>query len=198
MLEVIDLNFDYQDNPLLNRVIFSLPPGGMLHLRGVNGSGKTTLLQLIAGLYRPAEGEIRFSGQNIHQDLPAYHQQLCFIGHKPGINLSLTLRENYLFDPHYQEGTIDEFASIFKLAPYLDTPCGLLSAGQRRLVALLRLWTSTAKLWLLDEPLVALDDHALGLIISKVDNHREQGGSVLLTSHQKLPLNTRSYQEYCL
>ena len=65
MLDVINLNFDYQDQPLLNNVAFHLPFGGLLHLRGANGAGKTTLLKLIAGLYRPAHGEIQCSGQNI-------------------------------------------------------------------------------------------------------------------------------------
>jgi heme exporter protein A len=53
-------------------------------------------------------------------------------------------------------------------------------------------------LWLLDEPLVALDDSALELIMAKIALHREQGGAVLLTSHQKLPLDPSDYQEYCL
>ena len=94
MLDVNNLNFDYQDQPLLNKVAFHLPAGGLLRLRGANGAGKTTLLKLIAGLYRPAQGEILWSGQNIHSDLAAFQRQLCFIGHKTGINPGLTLREN--------------------------------------------------------------------------------------------------------
>jgi heme exporter protein A len=198
MLDVIDLNFDYQEQPLLNKVALHVPVGGLLHLKGANGAGKTTLLKLIAGLYRPEQGEIRFSGQEIHQDLSAYQRQLCFVGHKTGINLSLTLRENCFFDLHYQENPIAELVSMFQLEHHLDSPCGLLSAGQRRQVGLLRLWMSDAKLWLLDEPLVALDDAALELIMAKIGSHREQGGAVLLTSHQKLPLNPSEYQEYCL
>lgn len=198
MLDLIDLSFDYQDQPLLNKVSFHLPVGGLLHLRGVNGAGKTTLLKLIAGLYRPAQGEIHFFKQDIHQDLAAYQRQLCFVGHKTGINPNLTLRENCRFDLHYHENDIDELAAIFKLEHYLDSPSGLLSAGQRRQVGLLRLWMSEAKLWLLDEPLVALDDRALELIMAKIDMHRKQGGAVLLTSHQKLPLHESDYQEHCL
>lgn len=62
MLDVINLDFDYQDQPLLDKVSFHLPAGGLLHLRGRNGAGKTTLLKLIAGLYHPLQGEIQFFG----------------------------------------------------------------------------------------------------------------------------------------
>lgn len=205
MLDVINLDFDYEDRPLLNKVAFHLPAGGLLHLRGANGSGKTTLLKLIAGLYHPTQGEIQFLGENIAKDRAAYQRQLCFVGHKTGINPHLTLRENCFFDLHYSSSLaagilhpFAELAAIFKLDPYLDVPCGLLSAGQRRQVGLLRLWMSAAKLWLLDEPLVALDDRAIQQVSNKIEAHRAQGGAVLVTSHQQLPFNRSNYEEYCL
>lgn len=204
MLNVINLDFDYQDQPLLHRVTFHLPSGGLLHLRGANGAGKTTLLKLIAGLYSPLNGEIQFLEQNIEKDRAAYQEQLCFVGHKTGINPNLTLRENCYFDLHVSSTLsrkieqIEELAFIFKLEHHLDSSCGLLSAGQRRQVGLLRLWMSDAKLWLLDEPLVALDDRSIELVMTKIGTHRKQGGAVLLTSHQQLPLNRSEYQEYCL
>lgn len=201
MLDVIDLDFDYQDQPLLNKVTFHLPTGGLLHLRGVNGAGKTTLLKLTAGLYHPAQGEIQFLGRNIADDRAAYQRQLCFVGHKSGINPNLSLKENCFFDLQLKSTAndkIEELAALFKLEHHLDAPCALLSTGQRRQAGLLRLWMSTAKLWLLDEPLVALDDRAIELIMAKIAMHRSQGGAVLLTSHQQLPLNRFDYQEYCL
>lgn len=198
MLDVINLNFDYQELPLLNKVNFHLPAGSLLHLQGANGAGKTTLLKLIAGLYRPMEGEIQFMGHNINHDYAAYQRQLCFVGHKTGINPCLTLRENCFFDLKYNSNSLDELISQFHLRSYLDLPCGLLSAGQRRQVALLRLWMSNALLWLLDEPFVALDEQALKLVMAKITSHTQQGGAVLLTSHQKLPWNSSAYQEYFL
>jgi heme exporter protein A len=200
MLDVIELDFDYQEQPLLHKVTFHLPAGGLLHLRGANGAGKTTLLKLIAGLYHPSQGQIHFSGQNIDKNLQAYQRQLCFVGHKTGINPYLSIRENCFFDIHYGLNTnnINELAEIFKLEDHLDSPCGLLSAGQRRQVGLLRLWMSDAKLWLLDEPLVALDDSALTIIVEKIQSHTASGGAVLLTSHQSLPLSKSVYQEFLL
>jgi heme exporter protein A len=89
-------------------------------------------------------------------------------------------------------------ASLFKLEPYLNQLSGLLSAGQRRMVALLRLWMSQAKLWLLDEPLVALDKQTISILMKKIESHRAQGGAVLLSSHQNLPLSPCEYVEYQL
>lgn len=200
MLEVIDLDFDYQEQPVLQKVSFNVPEGGLLHLQGANGAGKTTLLKLIAGLYQPLQGRIHFSGQPIVNNLQAYQKKLCFVGHKTGINPYLTVRENCLFDLNYvaKDKKISNLVSIFKLDNYLDQACGLLSAGQRRQVGLLRLWMSEKPLWLLDEPLVALDSTALAILMDKIDLHRQQGGAVLLTSHQKLPLSTNEYEEYHL
>ncbi|MCW8386034.1 heme ABC exporter ATP-binding protein CcmA [Fluoribacter dumoffii] len=208
MLDVINLAFDYQEKPLLNNVAFHLPEGGLLHLRGRNGAGKTTLLKLIAGLFQPLQGEIRFFGQNIAKEPSEYQRHLCFVGHKAGINPNLSLRENCYFDLHYvppvseirneRIDKIEELASIFKLEHHLDVPCGLLSSGQRRQAGLLRLWFSNSRLWLLDEPLVALDEHAMKQIMDVIALHRNQGGAVLLTSHQQLPLDSSGYEEYCL
>lgn len=200
MLDVIDLDFDYQDEPLLNKVSFHLPEGGLLHLRGANGAGKTTLLKLIAGLHQPNKGIIQFLCDNINNNMSSYQKQLCFVGHKTGINPYLTVKENCLFDTHCHQSNLNihELAAVFNLQNHMNYPCGLLSAGQRRQVSLLRLWMSKALLWLLDEPLVALDDNALSLLMDHIENHRKQGGAILLTSHQQLPTTVTEYQEFFL
>lgn len=200
MLHLIALDFDYQNQPLLNNVTLHVPEGGLLHLKGANGVGKTTLLKLIAGLYEPLEGRVLYQGQSIYEDLKAYQRNVCFVGHKTGINPQLSLKENCFFDLQNDEThqSIKELSSIFKLEQYQDYPAGLLSAGQRRQIGLLRLWMTSARLWLLDEPFVALDEGALAIIMDKIQQHRAKGGAVLLTSHQKIPLDNSKYQEYLL
>jgi heme exporter protein A len=200
MLDVIQLGFDHEETCLLSGISFHVPVGGLLHLQGKNGSGKTTLLQLIAGLYQPSMGSIQFLDESINDNMKEYQKHLCLIGNKPGINLHLTIRENCLFDLNYESSDIDlvALAAVFKLETQLDRLCGFLSAGQRKQVGLLRLWMTKASLWLLDEPLVALDDFAITTLMAHVDAHRIRGGAVVLTSHQSLPASMLNYQEYLL
>lgn len=196
MLDVCDLEFDYQDTPLFSGVSFQLTSGELLHLRGANGAGKSTLLRLLAGLQYPLRGEIRFFGEVILQNLTEYHQNICFVGHRTGINPYLTIKENCVFDPIYQQQNLEDLAEVFHLSQFLDYPCGILSAGQRRQVGLLRMWMTKAKLWLLDEPLVALDESSVSALMVKIDEHRQQGGAVIMTSHQTIP--TKDSREYSL
>lgn len=200
MLELRALSFDYHDKPLLKNINFSLAVGQLMHLRGNNGSGKTTLMRLIAGLLQPEKGDIYYKGVSIQQDLPSYQQQLCYVGHRAGINPLLTVKENCFLDLHWQRREIglDELLASFGLEQLADQPCFYLSAGQRRRVGLLRLAMTDARLWLLDEPLTALDNEAITDLMCLLESHLTQGGQVILTSHQTLPLEQVDYQEYFL
>lgn len=200
MLALRSLCFDYPDKSLLSNVDFVLEQGQLLHLRGNNGVGKTTLLKLLAGLLRPDRGDIQYQGQSIYADLPGYRDNLCYVGHKAGISALLTVRENCYFDLHWQRRSVDfeKLLSDFGLGALADEPCYLLSAGQRRRVGLLRIAMTDAQLWLLDEPLVALDQPAIEQLMFCFQTHLQKGGQILLTSHQNLPLPAGSFQEYCL
>lgn len=200
MLELQSIYFDYPEKSVLTDVNLILKPGELLHLRGNNGVGKTTLLKLIVGLLRPDRGSIYYQGQLVDNDRIAYQSKLCYVGHKPGINALLTLRENCYFDLHWQRSSIDfdKLLYEFGLEAMADEPCYLLSAGQRRRVGLLRIAMTNASLWLLDEPLVALDHQSIEQLISCFQNHLQKGGQILLTSHQDLPLTLGPVQEFSL
>lgn len=200
MLHVNNLSFDYADSPLLEGLNFAVPAGELLHLQGENGSGKTTLLKLLSGLLSPSAGEIYFKGEPIERSLKTYQRQLCYIGHKMGISPALTARQNVLFDTHHGRRLMDFEQSIkaLSLQGLDNVPCFQLSAGQRRRVALLRLLMTTAQLWLLDEPFVALDTRAINFLKERLVEHMGQGGAVVLTSHQPLPFKRDTYLELCL
>ncbi len=200
MLDVINLEFEYHDRLLLSDINFNLKPGELLHLRGANGAGKTTLLRVLAGLFHPLSGQILYQGQSIHQQLDVYQQNLCFVGHKPGISPMLTVKENLTFDMNYQpsEQSVDALLEASELGDCANQLCDHLSAGQKRRVSLLRLYMSKKPLWFLDEPLVALDNHSVNLLMHHMQNHLKSGGMVLLTSHQLLPIELSKYKEYKL
>jgi len=197
--EYPDIVLDHAPAPLLQNINFNLSAGELLHLRGSNGSGKTTLLKLLAGIMSPMTGLIRYDGVNIAHQLVSYQAQLCYVGHKTGMSSALTVIENCQLDLKYNHhDDRDALLDRFSLLDMKDKPYYLLSAGQRRRVGLLRLLLSKTQLWLLDEPLVALDQSMLGVFMDCMQEHRQQGGMVILTSHQRLPLASEDYQEYCL
>jgi heme exporter protein A len=69
-------------------------------------------------------------------------------------------------------------------------PVAQLSAGQQRRVALARLWLSPASVWILDEPLTAIDKGGVEKLMARFAAHADNGGSVILTTHQDLPDNS--------
>ena len=200
MLDVINLEFDYSEQPLLQAVQFQVKPGILLHLRGNNGAGKTTLLKLLAGLLHPTQGEIRYKGRPIWDDLAQYHKAICYIGHKAGVSQLLTVREQCQLDYQTSASRVpcEQLTKQFGLQGLEDVSCCLLSVGQRRRVGLLRILMSNAPLWLLDEPLVGLDKTAVVLLTNCFQKHLTAGGQIIITSHQDIPLSSQHYQEYCL
>ena len=190
MLDVLRLDFDYPETPLLKNISFSLASGQLLHLQGENGKGKTTLLKLLAGLMEPTAGEIQYSEQTV-----------CYVGHKTGVSTLLTVKEHWFLELLHErsDGVSFESAIVqFGLKGTEHSVCGLLSAGQRRRVGLLRLLVSKAKLWLLDEPFSALDAQSTGILKALIDVHLSTQGMVILTSHQALPFEHCSYKAYQL
>ena len=190
MLEAKSLSCVRDERILFSELSFSVQPGDIIQVEGPNGAGKTSLLRILAGLARPDGGEVCWRGRSTLRDRAAYQQDLLFIGHQPGIKAVLTPFENLQF---YQavRGAADHQA-IWRALEQVglvgdeDLPVAQLSAGQQRRVALARLWLSAAPLWILDEPLTAIDKQGVAELISLFEQHAQRGGMVLLTTHQDL------------
>ena len=198
MLKLININFNYIDKLLLNNLSLTIPSNTIFHIKGHNGSGKTTLLKLLVGLMQPQAGEILYNNEPITNCLSAYQQQLCYIGHKPGVHQGLTVQEYCRFEANYQTNTISTLLRDFGLGGLENKLCGLLSFGQRRRLGLMRLLSSNASIWFLDEPFIALDHKSLDLLMHAMQQQIKRGGSIILTSHQAFPSNLDQYSEYLL
>ncbi len=193
MLEVKGLAVERGDRLLFQDLAFELNDGELLHLHGRNGSGKTTLLRMLCGLILPAAGEIRWGGESIRDLGEDFTAHLVYIGHKNGIKGDLTGVENLRIS-----STLDGFPVSERrawqalerigLRGHEDLPTRVLSQGQQRRVALARLLVNNAKLWILDEPFVALDKAAVGLLQAVIREHAAAGGLVILTTHQEVSL----------
>jgi heme exporter protein A len=188
MLEAQDLACRRGERAIFAGLSFRLAPGEALLLLGANGSGKSSLLRLLAGLLAPAEGQLLWDGTDALADRAAHATRLRYLAHQEALKPSLTATENLDFFARLWGGTPAAALARLDLSPLADLPVRLLSAGQRRRLALARLALAPVPLWLLDEPTLGLDASAVGRLGGLLASHRAAGGMVLAATHLPLPL----------
>lgn len=190
MLEIRNVTCIRDERVLFEQLSFTISNGELIQIEGQNGAGKTTLLRIIAGLGYADEGDIYWNGESIKKNREEFHSDLLFLGHHTGVKRELTAFENLAFyqsmHSNYNEEAIWDALARVGLAGREDVTAGQLSAGQQRRVALARLWLSNHKLWVLDEPLTAIDKQGVKVLEQLFMSHAKQGGIVLLTTHQDL------------
>ncbi len=163
---------------VLEGVSLAVPPGAALLLLGPNGSGKSTLLRVLAGLKRPDAGTIAWCDASV--------SPVAYLAHADAIKPGLTVAENLRFAAAGRP--VEPALAALGLADLAELPARMLSAGQRRRLALARLQLSRAPLWLLDEPTLGLDTASLALLAALLAAHRAAGGGVVAATHQDLVL----------
>jgi heme exporter protein A len=194
MLDAINLTCVRDDRVLFSELSFSVSPGEMVQIAGKNGAGKTSLLRILAGLAQAEEGEVKWQGEGLGRARYQYHQDLLWLGHQPGIKIVLTAFENLSFyHANSAESLRWQALTEVGLLGFEDVPVNQLSAGQQRRVALSRLWLSSHKLWILDEPFTAIDVAGVDKLTQQLKRHTENGGMVILTTHQ--PLNVDNVRQ---
>jgi heme exporter protein A len=193
MFSVSNLSCSRGDKRLFSGVSFTLQPGQWLHLEGDNGVGKTSLLRLACGLSALEDGEITWNHQAVVQNPEAFRADLAYLGHQLALKEDLTPLENLRADaavagrPLKPEDALKALEQL-GLRGREHLPVRVLSQGQKRRTALARLLVSSAKLWVLDEPFVALDAAAQNALTQIINGHLAHQGMVLLTSHQAVSL----------
>lgn len=171
---------------VFSNLSFTLSSGEMLELRGANGSGKSSLLRLLAGLNAPTTGSINLENGELGASLA---EQAHYIGHADANKPALTVAENLDFWTTFLGGTKAPLSS-FNLETLADDQALLLSAGQKRRLALARLRCAERPVWLLDEPDVGLDSASRLMLQNQITHHLEKGGMVLAATHTDLGFKT--------
>lgn len=181
------------------RVLFeglglAVAAGGALVLRGPNGSGKSSLLRILAGLLQPRAGRVLWQGVDTVEEPGSWRRALAVLGHDNAIKPQLSVAQNIGFWAAMAPGACDPAdATIAALASLgldhlADLPALMLSAGQRRRLALARLALRPGGCWLMDEPTVTLDDASLARLSTLIARHRGAGGVAVVATHEALEL----------
>lgn len=196
LLACHDVTIQRGEFALCENVVLQLYQGDICHLIGENGTGKTTFIMQLAGLIPLIQGEILWQGT------PNLLIQPLYIAHQVGIHLQLTVEQNlrFLLGLYGIKPTTDELWQALYwvgLSGYEDIACYQLSAGQTRRVGLSRLWFGVSRadsipFWLLDEPLTALDVNMIAKVEKIMQDFANQGGTVLLTSHQAVAVANKT------
>jgi heme exporter protein A len=174
LLSAADIGMIRGERILFRGVSLTLGPGEAILLRGQNGAGKTTLLRILAGLTQPETGSVVRA---------APHH---WIAHRDGLKPHETPREHLALWARawgQSETVIESLLDKMGLSRPSDVPAKHLSAGQRQRTALARLRLENCPVWLMDEPLTALDAHGKTLLLDMIATHREQGGGIIAAIH---------------
>ena len=184
LLNATALSCERGGQRLFSPISLSVLPGDYVELMGANGSGKSTLLRTLAGLHS------QFTGEYLSQD-PLYQ------GHRLGLDGLLTPLENLAWFagledyPSDRERTLSALDRAGVLVKAYSL-CSAMSAGQQRRVAMARWLLSSRKVWLLDEPLTALDASAQDLLREVIAEHCASGGAVICATHNPIDICNKS------
>ncbi|MES2974294.1 MAG: cytochrome c biogenesis heme-transporting ATPase CcmA [Pseudomonadota bacterium] len=209
----VALELDGLDCARGGRVLFSglnrqVRAGELLRVQGANGAGKSSLLRMVCGLLEPAAGEVLWQGQPISALREEFGRHLVYLGHAAALKDDLTPLENLQLACTLAGGSIDRIQARRALdeaglRAQHNTPARKLSQGQRRRCVLARLALppaarAWAPLWVLDEPFNTLDAAATQWLCNLVAVQLHRGGTVVLTSHQDVPLDGLPQQSLAL
>lgn len=172
-----------------------LEAGRWLYVAGANGVGKTSLLRMVCGLAPIESGQILWNAVSIHAQRDAYHQDLCYLGHLNSLQESISVRENLAFTAALSgfapsSAQVQQVLMRFGVGGREPQLVRHLSQGQKRRVALSRLALSPARLWVLDEPFVGMDEAGVRMLADLIAAHLEGGGMAVVTSHQQVAIGS--------
>lgn len=187
-LTISELVIERGDRVLCDGLTVSVQSGEIIRVAGENGAGKSSLLKVLAGVMQPTDGMLQWRDEDVTLHRDVLQQDLLYIGHGAGVKSLFTVEENLRwYFPNATGPQISNALLAVNLSGYEETPAAQLSAGQKRRIALARLWLTEKLLWLLDEPFTALDQSGVEVLEKRLQEHIKNDGMVLLTTHQ--PLN---------
>ena len=198
MISVLNVTKHFDEVHALSEVNLDLAAGEFITIVGPSGCGKSTLLRIIAGLSSFETGQIDYESYKLNSE--KYKLDFLYLGHLASLSPELTCIENLKYSSLLEGESIEIDYSLalqhVGLENYENDLVGTLSAGQKKRIALSLLFISQSKVWLLDEPFSALDSNAIRIIEKRIDEHCNNGGICIFTTHQEC--NIKNLKEISL
>lgn len=198
MLELTKVACRRGERLLFSDLTVAIAPGQLVAVRGNNGSGKSSLLRMVSGFLPLEQGAITWLGRDITRARESYASDVLYVGHLNGLADDLTAVENLelvaaLCGECLGAGAVRQALQAIGLSDAVhDLPVRVLSQGQKRRVALARVWLSSRLLWILDEPFASLDDAAVQLLTNRIQSHLVNGGIVIAATHDEVKVAPES------
>ncbi len=190
LIKAQNITKKYGEFTALNNVSLEIHENEIVSLLGINGAGKTTLSSIIASLHPPTSGDVLLHNTSIYNDLIEYRRQVGFCPQQQNLGTLMTVKEHLLFAgrfflmPKQQiQQRAEELIEYFGLGKYVDKNPSILSGGYKQRLQIARALIHNPKLLILDEPTVALDAHIRQRMWEVIKGLKEQGVSILLTTH---------------
>lgn len=198
MIELKNICFAYDGNPVLKNVNLSINKGEAIALCGANGSGKSTLLKLINGIIFPEIGEYNFENKKITSDLMRdhkyakyFHQRLGFVWQNPDVQLFCgSVEEELAFAPEQMglpgievKQRVEDALKLFCIEKLRYRAPYYLSGGEKKKVAIASILTMNPMVWTFDEPLSALDEKTKIWLVNFLLELKKVGKTIIFSSH---------------
>jgi len=185
LLELKKIKKDYNTKPALTGVDFVLPRGSAVTIFGSNGAGKTTLLKIMAGIMSPTEGEVCFRDKKL--SLSDLRGEIYYLGHNNALYNGLTVAENLQFSARLFDirgyGRVESILQEHDFWEQRHTLVQELSQGMKRRLAITKGFLTDPDLLILDEPFAGLDIKWRRSVLSKINDLKQQGKSLVLSTH---------------
>src|SRR5258707_204548 len=190
MLEARQLTKFYGSVPAVQEITFQIAPGSVLGYLGPKGSGKSTTVKMLIGLLQPTQGEVRFDGRNIQQDLVAYRRHLGYVPEEPNLYPHLTGWEYLEMVGALREMSeaslatkADQLLDLLALGGYKHVQMSAYSKGMRQRILLIAALMDNPDVLVLDEPLSGLDVTSAMVVKNLIQILSSRGKFIFYCSH---------------
>lgn len=185
LISLDNISFKINNNYILKNVSSHIKHGKPTAIMGMNGAGKTTLLKILAGIYKPSQGNIySYLDKSVQHGISFLFQQHIFLDRSVMENLLHSLKCVDGDDRVNNILKVKEYLTKFHLIKYLDTHINKLSSGEKQLISIIRTILIDADILFLDEPFNYLDRYYLDFT-KKIFKDLSKTKKIILITHSK-------------